>query len=169
MILEFAIVLASTLIYNIITGMATILISRGRVQWGALFDATRNVLAVLILSYVALHVRDNYWLLVPLFVGYYIGMTISGFIIDALRLGDVVITAMINGDKHVAREVAESLSALGIMNTSFIGTGSRSKTVAIVVITPRKRLESTIKIIRHLARERGENVKITVSDTVESR
>jgi Uncharacterized protein conserved in bacteria len=162
-------VFGATLVYNVLNGLATILISRGMIKAGAFFDAIRNVMSVLILSYVALHVRDNYWLLAPLFFGYFSGMLISGAIMDYLRLGDITITALVDGDKHVAREFAETLSAEGIMNTSFIGTGSRSKTVAITIIAPRKQQDMIIKTVKRLAKSRNQSVKITVSDTAEWR
>lgn len=166
---ETLIILAATLIYNIINGLASIFIAKGMIKSGALFDATRNVINIGILSFVILEVKDNYYLMIPLFIGYFVGMVISGMIVNYLKLGDITITAFLNGDKNTARLFAETLSQNGIMNTSFIGTGSKSKTVAVVVITNRKAQEKTIKFMKRLAKEEGLSVKVTVSDTAEWR
>lgn len=167
--LTFLIIFTATMAYNIINGMASIFIAKGLIKAGAFFDALRNVMNILILSFVILQVKDNYYLLIPLFFGYFLGMTISGTIINHLKLGEITISAFINGDKHTARLFAETLSQNGIMNTSFIGTGSKSKTVMVLIITNRKAQEKTIKHVRHLAKSLELPIKVTVSDTVEWR
>ena len=167
--LTFLIIFIATTAYNIINGMASIFIAKGLIKSGAFFDALRNVMNILILSFVILQVKDNYYLLIPLFIGYFLGMTISGTIINHLKLGEITISAFINGDKHTARLFAETLSQNGIMNTSFIGTGSKSKTVMVLIITNRKSQEKTIKHIRQLAKSLDLPVKVTVSDTIEWR
>lgn len=169
MIKEFALIFIATLAYNIINGLASIFIARGMIKIGAFFDALRNVVYIVILSFVILEVKHNYYLLIPLFFGYFVGMLISGAIVNYLKLGDITITAFINGDKHTAKIFAETLSQHNIMNTSFIGTGSRSKTVAIVIITKRKMQEKTIKQVRQLAADSQLPVKITVSETAQWR
>lgn len=165
----FLIIFIATMVYNIINGMASIFIAKGLIKSGAFFDALRNVMNILILSFVILQVKDNYYLLIPLFIGYFLGMTISGTIINHLKLGEITISAFVNGDKHTARLFAETLSQNGIMNTSFIGTGSKSKTVMVLIITNRKAQEKTIKHVRHLAKSLELPIKVTVSDTVEWR
>lgn len=167
--LTFLIIFIATTAYNIINGMASIFIAKGLIKSGAFFDALRNVMNILILSFVILEVKDNYYLLIPLFIGYFLGMTISGTIINHLKLGEITISAFINGDKHTARLFAETLSQNGIMNTSFIGTGSKSKTVMVLIITNRKAQEKTIKHVRQLAKSLELPVKVTVSDTIEWR
>lgn len=166
---EFLIIFAATLIYNILNGLASIFIAKGLITRGAFFDATRNVVNILILSIVILEVKQNYYLLIPLFFGYFIGMIISGIIVNYMKIGDITITAFINGDKNIARTFAETLSEHNIMNTSFIGTGSKSKTVAVVIIAKRKKEEKVVKHIRELAKSFDLNVKITVSETAEWR
>lgn len=165
----FLIIFIATMAYNIINGMASIFIAKGLIKSGAFFDALRNVMNILILSFVILQVKDNYYLLIPLFIGYFLGMTISGTIINHLKLGEITISAFVNGDKHTARLFAETLSQNGIMNTSFIGTGSKSKTVMVLIITNRKAQEKTIKHVRQLAKSLELPVKVTVSDTIEWR
>lgn len=167
--LTFLIIFTATMAYNIINGMASIFIAKGLIKSGAFFDALRNVMNILILSFVILEVKDNYYLLIPLFIGYFLGMTISGLIINHLKLGEITISAFVNGDKHTARLFAETLSQNGIMNTSFIGTGSKSKTVMVLIITNRKAQEKTIKHVRQLAKSLDLPIKITVSDTAEWR
>lgn len=71
--------------------------------------------------------------------------------------------------KHTARVFAETLSQNNIINTSFIGTGSKSKTVMVLIITNRKSQEKTIKHIKQLAKSLNLPVKLTVSDTSEWR
>lgn len=165
----FLIIFIATMAYNIINGMASIFIAKGLIKSGAFFDALRNVMNILILSFVILQVKDNYYLLIPLFIGYFAGMTISGTIVNHLKLGEITISAFVNGDKHTARLFAETLSQNGIMNTSFIGTGSKSKTVMVLIITNRKSQEKTIKHVRQLAKSLDLPVKVTVSDTIEWR
>lgn len=164
-LIEIAIILAATFVYNIINGIASIFIAKGFIKFGALFDAARNVLSVLILSYVALRVKDNYFLLIPLFVGYHSGMLLSGMIVDKLHLGEITITAFVNGDKSAAQLFAKDLNDKGIMNTAFTGAGSRSKTIALVIITNRKQQDATLKIIKAVAKQYDMQPKITISDT----
>lgn len=161
------IIFLATMFYNIINGMSSIFIAKGLIKYGALFDGLRNIIYILILSFVLLKVKENYWLLIPLFAGYSSGMMISGHIIDRMKLGEITITAMVNGDKYVAKDFAEALSDQNIMNTSFIGTGSKSKTVAIVVITDRKNQDKTIRHIKKLAKEKELSVKVTLSDSMQ--
>lgn len=166
---EFLIIFSATLFYNILNGLASIFIAKGLITRGAFFDALRNVINILILSIVILEVKGNYYLLIPLFFGYFIGMIISGLIVNYLKIGEVTITAFVNGDKNLARTFAEVLSEHNIMNTSFIGTGSKSKTIAIVIISKRKKEEKVVKHIRELAKSFDLNVKITISETAEWR
>ena len=165
----FFFIFIATMIYNIINGMASIFIAKGLIKSGAFFDGLRNVMNILILSFVILQVKDNYYLLIPLFLGYFIGMVISGYIVNYLKLGEITISAFVDGDKHTARIFAETLSQNGIMNTSFIGTGSKSKTVMVLIITNRKSQEKTIKHVKQLAKSLDLPVKLTVSDTAEWR
>lgn len=167
MILMSVAIFFATLFYNIVNGMSSIFIARGLIKAGALFDAIRNVVYILILSFVILQVKDNYWLLVPLFFGYFSGMLISGVIVNRMKLGAITVSALINGDKRTAKLFAERLSANGVMNTSFIGTGSRSKTVMIVIIDKRKRQDHIVHTIRELAKTSKLDVKITVAETAE--
>ena len=165
----FIFIFAATMIYNILNGMASIFIAKGLIKSGAFFDALRNIMNILILSFVILQVKDNYYLLIPLFIGYFTGMIVSGLIVDYLKLGEVTISAFVDGDKHTARVFAETLSKNGVMNTSFIGTGSKSKTVMVLIITNRKSQEKTIKHVRQLAKSLDLPVKVTVSDTAQWR
>lgn len=162
-------VFIATLFYNVLNGLASIFIAKGRIKAGAFFDASRNIMNVLILSFVILQVKDNYYLLIPLFFGYFSGMLISGAIVNYLKLGEITIMAFVNGDKHTARTFAETLSLNGIMNTSFIGTGSKSKTVMVVIVTNRKNQDKTIKHVKKIANTLDLPVKLTVSDTAEWR
>lgn len=165
----FIFIFAATMIYNILNGMASIFIAKGLIKSGAFFDALRNIMNILILSFVILQVKDNYYLLIPLFIGYFTGMIVSGLIVDYLKLGEVTISAFVDGDKHTARVFAETLSKNDVMNTSFIGTGSKSKTVMVLIITNRKSQEKTIKHVRQLAKSLDLPVKVTVSDTAQWR
>ena len=131
----FIFIFIATMIYNILNGMASILIAKGLITSGAFFDALRNIMNILILSFVILQVKDNYYLLIPLFLGYFTGMMISGYIINYIKLEEITISAFVDGGKHTARIFAETLSQNNIMNTSFIGTGSKSKTVMVLIIT----------------------------------
>ena len=165
----FIFIFIATMIYNILNGMASILIAKGLITSGAFFDALRNIMNILILSFVILQVKDNYYLLIPLFLGYFTGMVISGYIINYLKLGEITISAFVDGDKHTARVFAETLSQHNIMNTSFIGTGSKSKTVMVLIITNRKSQDKTIKYVKQLVKSLDLPVKLTVSDTSEWR
>lgn len=71
--------------------------------------------------------------------------------------------------KHTTRVFAEILSQNNIMNTSFIGTGSKSKTVMVLIITNRKSQDKTIKHVKQLVKSLDLPVKLTVSDTSEWR
>ena len=71
--------------------------------------------------------------------------------------------------KHTATVFAETLSQNNIMNTSFIGTGSKSKTVMVLIITNRKSQDKTIKHVKQLVKSLDLPVKLTVSDTAEWR
>ena len=163
----FLLILGATLCYNIISGLSSIFIAKGLIKFGAFFNAFQNVLYILILSFVLSDVRNNYYLLIPLFVGYFTGMMISGYIVDYLKLGDITITGFINGNDIKAKRFAKTLNNNGIMNTSFTGNGARSKTIAIIVITNRKNQEKTIKNIKQIAQIENVNIKITVSDTAQ--
>jgi len=167
MVMHVILIFIATLFYNVINGLSSIFIAKGIIKAGAFFNALQNVVYILILSFVILEVKDNYWLFIPLFLGYGAGMLISGEIINRMKIGTVTIIAFINGEQDLAENFAKNLSAHGIMNTNFIGTGSRSKTIAIVVITKRKEQESTIKQIQALAEISKLPVKITVSETAE--
>lgn len=167
MVMHVILIFIATLFYNVINGLSSIFIAKGIIKAGAFFNALQNVVYILILSFVILDVKNNAWLFVPLFLGYGTGMLISGEIINRMKIGTVTIIAFINGEQDLAENFAKNLSANGIMNTNFIGTGSRSKTIAIVVITKRKEQESTIKQIQALASISKLPVKITVSETAE--
>lgn len=167
MVMHVILIFIATLLYNVINGLSSIFIAKGIIKAGAFFNALQNVVYILILSFVILDVKNNAWLFVPLFLGYGTGMLISGEIINRMKIGTVTIIAFINGEQDLAENFAKNLSANGIMNTNFIGTGSRSKTIAIVVITKRKEQESTIKQIQALASISKLPVKITVSETAE--
>lgn len=157
----------ATLFYNLINGLSSIFIARGLIKFGAFFNAFQNVVYILILTFVLKDVRENYYLLVPLFIGYFSGMMISGYIVDKMQLGDITITGFVDGDDIRAKKFAKTLNANGIMNTSFTGNGARSKTIAIIVITNRKNQERTIKNIKQIAQLENVNIKITVSDTAQ--
>lgn len=157
----------ATLFYNVISGLSSIFIAKGLIKFGAFFNAFQNVIYILILTFVLSDVRQNYYLLIPLFIGYFSGMMISGYIVDSMRLGDITITGFVNGDDIRAKRFAKTLNQNGIMNTSFTGTGARSKTIAIIVITNRKNQEHTIKNIKQIAKLEDVNIKITVSDTAQ--
>lgn len=165
----FIFIFIATMIYNILNGMASILIAKGLITSGAFFDALRNIMNILILSFVILQVKDNYYLLIPLFLGYFTGMMIGGYIVNYLKLGEITISAFVDGVKHTARVFAETLSQNNIMNTSFIGTGSKSKTVMALIITNRKSQDKTIKHVKQLVKSLDLPVKLTVSDTSEWR
>lgn len=167
MVMHVILIFIATLFYNVINGLSSIFIAKGIIKAGAFFNALQNVVYILILSFVILDVKNNAWLFIPLFLGYGTGMLISGEIINRMKIGTVTIIAFINGEQDLAENFAKNLSANGIMNTNFIGTGSRSKTIAIVVITKRKEQESTIKQIQALASISKLPVKITVSETAE--
>jgi len=63
----FIFIFIAIMIYNILNGMASILIAKGLITSGAFFDALRNIMNILMLSFVILQVKDNYYLLIPLF------------------------------------------------------------------------------------------------------
>ena len=157
----------ATLFYNVISGLSSIFIAKGLIKFGAFFNAFQNVVYILILTFVLTDVRQNYYLLIPLFVGYFSGMMISGYIVDSMRLGDITITGFVDGDDIRAKRFAKTLNQNGIMNTSFTGNGARSKTIAIIVITNRKNQERTIKNIKQIAQLEDVNINITVSDTAQ--
>ena len=93
----FIFIFIAIMIYNILNGMASILMAKGLITSGAFFDALRNIMNILILSFVILQVKDNYYLLIPLFLEYFTGMMISGYIINYIKLEEITISAFVDG------------------------------------------------------------------------
>ena len=105
----FIFIFIATMIYNILNGMASILIAKGLITSGAFFDALRNIMNILMLSFVILQVKDNYYLLTPLFLGYFTGMMISGYIINYIKLEEITISAFVDGGQTYCKSFCRNI------------------------------------------------------------
>lgn len=124
-IIKCLIIFSGAIIYNIFSGMSSILLARNFVKLGALSNGIYQIISVFIFSLILKDVKTQFYLLIPLFVGYVVGIIISGKIIEKLQLGEVHIHAYIKAEESY--DISKRLKdEFGIYSTAMKGYGAFS-------------------------------------------
>lgn len=162
-ILKCLIIFSGAIIYNIFSGMSSILLARNFVKLGAISNGIYQIISVFIFSLILKDVKTQFYLLIPLFIGYVVGIIISGKIIEKLQLGEVHIHAYIKTEESY--DISKKLKdQFGIYSTAMKGQGAYSPTTDLVVATKRKELMNTINAIKQISEEYETVPKISFVD-----
>lgn len=159
-IIKSVLILLGAMVYNIFSGTSSILIARNFIKLGAILNGIYQIISVFIFSMILADVKTESYLLVPMSLGYMLGILISGRVVEKLQLGEVHIHAFMKPDDamNISLELKERF---GIYSTAMRGIGVQGESIDLVVATSKKELSFTINAINNVAKDYNIKPKIS--------